>query len=196
MITYISFYTVNTPYEEEIKVLEESLKKFELPYHFYAVESLGSWRANIHQKIKIIKNALDNFKHPIVFMDSDCVIKKNPILFNQISDEYDLGIGKVDFLRKYKYHSLNTYITSVIYCPYKETTFKILDLWEEKDLDFSIPYDDISLEKVLNEHHEFKLFILPDNYCQIFDVMRKAGNPIIQLNQASRRFKKIIEGKS
>ena len=194
MVKYISFFTINTSYEEEIKILEASLKSFNLPYYFYPVENLGSWRANCHQKIKIIKSALNTFKQSIVYLDSDCVIKKYPEIFYKIEQGYDLGIGKVDFKNKYLAHSLNTYISSVIYCPYKEITFKILDLWEEKDLDFSIHYDDISLERVLNEHPEFKIYILPDNYCQIFDIMRSAGEPVIQLNQASRRFKALIDG--
>ena len=31
-IIFVSGYTINTPYEKEIKHLEKSLKEFELPY--------------------------------------------------------------------------------------------------------------------------------------------------------------------
>ena len=49
--------------------------------------------------------------------------------------------------------------------------------------------------KAALETHQgaIKLFNLPAAYCQIFDLMRSAGEPVIEALQASRVLKKAVD---
>ena len=44
----ISYYTRNTPYEDEVKGLIESLKRFNLEYDIQAVDPGRDWQENTH----------------------------------------------------------------------------------------------------------------------------------------------------
>ena len=44
--TVVSYYTKNTPYEDEIKHLIASCEKFGIPYEIDGIPNLGSWEKN------------------------------------------------------------------------------------------------------------------------------------------------------
>ena len=65
-VIYISYYTVNTPYEKEVrKYLLPSLKKFNLPYDVQGVKDLGSWHNNTGFKSTYILQMLQKHKCPV-----------------------------------------------------------------------------------------------------------------------------------
>ena len=47
-----SFYTKDTPYENEADVLINSLDKFDLPFHVEGVSNKGSW-LSVWEKLRI-----------------------------------------------------------------------------------------------------------------------------------------------
>jgi Nucleotide-diphospho-sugar transferase len=83
----ISGYTINTPYEQEIKDLEQGLNKFNLPYTFYPYNNTGSWVKNTLVKPTLIQKALNTYTEDIIWIDADAIIKKDPIFFKSIQDE-------------------------------------------------------------------------------------------------------------
>jgi len=85
----VTFYTKNTPYEDEAKKLEKSLVKFQLPYKFYPVESKGDHVKNVQMKPIIILQALREHEDNIVWMDSDNIVLDYP------SKLYDLDAGRL-----------------------------------------------------------------------------------------------------
>ena len=90
----VSYYTKGTGYEQEIKNLEASLKIHRLPYKIFEYEPVGTWRANLNFKSECILRAMDMFPDKdIVFLDSDAVVRRYPVLFDELSRkrEYDLS---------------------------------------------------------------------------------------------------------
>ena len=74
----ITFYTKDTPYEEEVKGLAESVKAFDYTLMNYGITNTGDWTANCAMKPKIILRAMNEFPEEklFVYLDADAVIKR------------------------------------------------------------------------------------------------------------------------
>jgi hypothetical protein len=177
-INFVSAYTINTPYEEEIKNLKKSLTDFGFSTnHIVPINNLGTWEKNCQQKATVIKNKLLELREPIVWLDADAVIKKTPTLFTEI--EEDLGICV------YR----GEYLSGTIFLKPSEQIFDLLDRWIEECNNNPKEWDQKILQKlILNK--KINHFTLPPSYCKV-DFFKSDENVISQ-NQASRRFKKII----
>lgn len=177
-MNFISAYTVNTPYEVEVENLKESLIKFGFSAdHIVPIDNLGTWEKNCQQKAKVIKNKLLELMQPIIWLDADAVIKKPPILFTQIQE--DLGICV------YR----GQYLSGTIFLKPSKQIFDLLDKWIEECDHNPKEWDQKILQKLILDK-KIKHFILPTSYCKV-DFFKSDDNVIAQ-NQASRRFKKII----
>ena len=80
----ISMYTMNSIYEEVVEHLEESMRKYTIPYKLYIIKDQKSWEKNCQQKAIVIKDALAKFQKPIVWVDADAVFSKFPVLFTKL----------------------------------------------------------------------------------------------------------------
>ena len=90
----VSFYTENTPYEQEVEKLIESLEKHNLDYRIYPVQSTGNHVDNVNKKPEIIFNALSEYPDTnIIWMDADNVLLSYPTEFSYL----DSGIVPDDF---------------------------------------------------------------------------------------------------
>jgi len=187
----VSFYTKNTGYQLEINRLEESVRKFGLEYDFFASEDLGTWRKNIHARIQILLNFLD--KHAgkdIVYIDADGSVQKYPELLDNFQD--DFGIVKIDH-DKYWPAERNRptgryeYLGGTMYLKNNDRMRALLRLWQKLDAPMNTPLSQHTLIRAIEQSSDLKIRILPDTYCQIFDVMVEAGDPVVEHFQASRR---------
>ena len=88
----ISAYTINTPYEDEVKVLESTLLEHNVPYKLYPYESQGDWETNCLQKGRIILKAFNELQRNIVWLDADAEVLQYPELFDTY--KYDIGLYK------------------------------------------------------------------------------------------------------
>ncbi len=100
---FISYYTKDTIYQDAInKYLIPSLKKLELEYHIYDIESLGDWKANAIQKPIILQKALLEFPdNDIIWQDADSEILQNPDLLFNIPEEYDIAVHYLNWKAHY-----------------------------------------------------------------------------------------------
>ena len=100
---FISYYTKDTIYQEAInKYLIPSLKKLELEYHIYDIETLGDWRSNAIQKPIILQRALNDFPdRDIIWQDADSEILREPDLLFNIPEEYDIALNYLDWKTHY-----------------------------------------------------------------------------------------------
>lgn len=57
----VAYFTFNTLYEQEIKKLEVSLKKFGMKYHLLGVPDKGSWVKNCAHKPTFIRQMMHDF---------------------------------------------------------------------------------------------------------------------------------------
>lgn len=181
---YIAFYTIHTPYEKEIKKLKDSLERFALPYDIEGIFSLGSWQENTKYKATFIQNML--FKHaerPLVYVDADAIIQKEPVLFNTLSCDiaahyYDNGACLEPEL-----------LSGTLYINATENGKKLIGLWRYLNYEFPNRWEQKNLAIALKFMPEIHVFNLPPTYCQIFDLMKDQGEPVIEHFQASRQFK-------
>lgn len=187
----VSFYTKNTPYEIEVLNLKNSCEKFNLVYDIEGIDSLGSWRKNNNYKPRHIYKKWLEHKIPIVWIDADGIVKGDPILFNEITDDFAIHVAK--------YNGVNTFNASVIYFNQTEVAETYLKKWieiSEADLTES---EQTHLQNLWNEMtntYGLKTRWLPQNYNRIFDwwgEIETIDPIVIEQYQASRRFKKIVD---
>ncbi len=100
---FISYYTKDTIYQEIInKYLIPSLKKLELEYKIYDIETLGDWKLNAIQKPKILQRALIDFPdRDIIWQDADSEILREPDLLFNIPEEYDIALRYLNWKLHY-----------------------------------------------------------------------------------------------
>jgi len=182
---FISYYTKNTGYESEYPKLEMSLKRFNLDYEIVSIQSQGDWFANCFYRSIFVKDMLDKYKRPVIWIDCDAIVQQDPVLFLSLI-EYDFAYH----LRQRRNGNCEL-LGGTMYFNYTNNVFMLLTKWVElvnKDrkkyrLDQSFLHEAVNLLKGL------KVFHLPATYCQIFDIMKDEGTPVIEHFQASRKYK-------
>lgn len=200
---YVSFYTEETAYEKEIEKLETSLRTFGLEYDFFKAPDMGSWRANIHGRIQILKNFLLKYpKRDIVYIDADGVMCQYPTIFDNFKS--DFGIVKIDrskYWPDWKSFEKDQYeyLGGTMYLKNNKRMHALLDLWEKLDAPMETRLSQQTLIRAIEQSPNLKIQLLPKNYCQIYDIMACEGEPVVEHFQASRRslyrYKKVEEGR-
>ena len=177
----VSMYTVGTPYEEEVKALEHSVLKYKVPHEIYAVPDKGNWERNTHQKVQVIRDALNKYKRPVVWTDADSVFENFPKLFNNL--DCDISAHKIN--------QWNEILSGTVYFAYNETVLRFLDAWEEMN-DAGDGPDAPNMQFLIESREDMIYENLPAEYVKIFDnPHQKVSDPVIVHNQASRRFKSV-----
>lgn len=183
----VAFYTENTPYAEEVQNLIASLKTFNLPMDIVGVPTQGNWDANTHYKAYFIKQMLiRHFPKNILYLDADARVQKYPILF----DAADFDVGVV-----YNNDVEMVLIGSTLYFANNAKVFELVERWVKGCSLNPTAFDQEILQYLLEQKsHDLQLKVrhLPQTYCQIFDLMKHVGDPVIEQFQASRRYKHIV----
>lgn len=182
---YFSYYTIDTPYEDEAKRLEASFKKFNLDYHIQPMMNQGSWAKNTHLKPTLINTILESIDVPIVYVDCDAEIVGNPILFNNLN--CDIALHEFDrSIYNSKYRQGNTEILSgTLFFNQTERSKQILQQWIKLCNDQMNVWDQKLLAQIIGRN----FYQLPASYCCIFDTMKDVENKVIIHYQASRKVK-------
>lgn len=176
--TIISGFTLKTPYETEVQFLKESLKKFSLSdEHIVGYENQGTWRKNCQYKALIIKSKLEELNSPVVWLDADAVLLSYPKLFENIEEDIALA----------KYGEV---MSGTLYFKPTQNVFSLLDQWIDENFKNPLTLDQSILDKVLKSN-DIKIKRLPFSYCDFIGLK----NCVIAQNQASRRFRTLIDSK-
>jgi len=206
---FVSHYTVHTPYEKEVKRLRASLEKFGLDHEIEGIEPLGSWRANSNYCSWQVQKMLQKYyPRPIFRLDADAVVQKYPDLFEKKNFNPDVAAAIW-----YRYRKGGELLGGSLYFANNENSIRVVDKWVElckklpnkrnPDLLQRVIWQEIPFlqektvwpekEKIFKESITFQK--LPLEYCKIFDTMRKeVPNPVIEHFQASRRFRRNMDG--
>ncbi len=190
----IAFYTKDTPYEEEIKNLIASLEKEGLDNHeIVPVENRGSWKLNSRQCPEIIKAALDKYRgRSVLYVDADAIFHSFPWEVEKLIDN---GTDMAVWWPENKKRQLSA---GTLYFANSKHARTILDKIIEtgKTLPETVSGgDQPALRKIIYKIPG-KIAKLPGSYLRIFDRTKGelAVTPVIEHMQASRRFKRIING--
>jgi len=178
-----SMFTINTPYQEEIKHLQKSLDDLNLPYEFVGVKPQGSWIKNTQLKSSVIKGVMDKYNKDVVWVDADAIMRKRPVFFDKV--DADLSFYTIDEWREM--------FNGTIYLKNNKKVHSFLDEWTALNESNNLP-DGANFQAILEvSWPKYNIVALPADYAKIFDNdLIKSSDPVIVHNQASRRFKEIV----
>ena len=182
----IAYYTEGTPYEQEISHLEASMIRHNITYTLLGVPSKGSWTANCALKPELILRAMVDL-HPdenIFYVDADAEFARFPELFADMERYYSYLVPK--------WNKTGEILSGSLYFRNCAQSKELLEMWIKMQTDDE--WDQKVLARVLNARDWQNGDYLPLEYCKIFDNMDEIEDPVIVHNQASRRFKKVIDG--
>lgn len=195
-----SFYTKDTPYEDEIRILEASCKNLKVPFAKRSIGTSGKWVNNTMFKPQLILEFMEQTKYEaVIWIDADGVVKQYPQLFLQyLSDKVDFSVFRMG--------SRSRVTSGTIYLANNDRVKSFVSKWQEFCEKTKQPLGDQDcLRRIIKKGYvsEFELHRedLPYSYCYVFDdSLRMMSNeippletsPVIIHNQASRRFKRLV----
>jgi len=199
---YLAYYTKDTPYEQIAKEkLIPSLEKFNLPHEVKEVSNLGNWYKNTAYKGKFILDYLVEypFDYNIVLLDVDAIIEKEPILFDQIPNEYDIALHYLSWNTWYGYKDRvdkKELLTGTMMFRNRPEVKKLCEEWYKKANETQ-QWEQQVLEKII-KNYNLKVYELPIEYIYI-DTLPNGSKPkvsdenvVIRHFQASREWKRKI----
>lgn len=172
------FVNAHTPnYGKIVTKLRDSLKQFDLKHEIVEYESMGNWVQNCLYKAEFIKSMQQ--KHgKVVWLDADCAVLKYPELFFNINEDVGYHLFKNKEL-----------LSGTLFFNDTDGAAEVLDAWVKRNQSKKNEWDQRNLQAVVNELKP-NAYILPPEYCFIFDLSRKYYgqlDPVIEHYQASRR---------
>lgn len=198
-----AFYTIDTPYEQEIENLIASLELFNLSYVIKGYKSRGNWTKNCAIKPEFVWEMIQEYPQNIVYVDADAVIKKYPIIFNGFDG--DIGV---------RYISKQELVSGTLFFRNTVDVQFLIKKWVKHQKQHSNIWDQKVLQKIIQdyviegrqstgksyylpilkhskkiERLNIKIVDIPDSYCHIIG---SEGEPVIEQFQAARRFKNQI----
>jgi len=195
---FISYATLETPYEEVIKShLIPSLKKFGLSYEIAYVKDQGSWQKNTALKSKIIKQMLLKYKEAVCFLDSDAVIEKKPDLLLSIPKNIDIAYHEFNWYGHWRGQWDNTtkmeLLSGTMVFNYNARVLGLLDEWIEKVYENLNIWEQKVLEQIVYARQDLNIYKLPASYCcvlmQDYTIPAYIKEPVIVHHQASRKYR-------
>jgi len=181
-IYFVSMYTEGTPYQEESKILQNSFKKFNIPHEIYGVKPQGSWVKNTHLKPSLILDAMQKHNKDIIWVDCDAEILQEPSWFNHINCDI-------------AYHTImprKEMLTGTVYFKNCGRIKDFLQRWHSLNAVSKLP-DAMNFQALMERENFLRIEDMPPEYVKIFDSKEMGnGQPVIIHNQASRRFKQIV----
>lgn len=190
----VSYYTRNTPYEQEIENLHESLHRFQLPHYIFRVANRGSWIKNVQINEELILKAMEDCPgKAIVSLDADAVIQRYPALFETLDCDFAAhyhiwpkGNRKELFCSTMYFKNCSLTKLFLNTCLQRYRKYPSTRQQPNMQAVFEGRWSDIVWRKALY------FLNLPPQYCKIFDLMADIKYPVIEQFQASRRFKNQV----
>ena len=187
----ISFYTVNTPYEQEVQALIESCDRWGLEYCIEGRPSAGTWAQNCAVKPLYIQEKLLFFKRPVVWIDADAAVLQKPDF--DFLGSYDVSVRLMPFL---PWKNPSKLISNTLFFNYTKSGLNILRRWArlcQKRLQRDPhSWDQAALRDIIHREKTAKILPLPIAYGKIYDLdifFIEQQDVVIEHYQASRRLK-------
>jgi len=183
----VAYYTKNTPYEQEIQNLVASIDRLGLNYYVHGYESRGHWLANIAIKPEFILDMLNRFPNQdLLYIDADAVIYQYPSFYDSLDSFVDVS---VHYLRG------KELLSGTIFLRNNERVHRLVHRWLHIQTKHPGSWDQVTLDQAIKEDKNLRVEVSPPQYTQIFDIMKDSGDPVIEHQQASRRFKRKVGSK-
>ncbi len=194
----VSFFTQNTPYEEEVKNLVRSCHEFGLESCVEGVDSFGSWELNCAFKPFFLCQKLQELKRPLFWVDADGVFLEKPTLLPLFSCDFATRIHE-----ELPLSHPSKVISSTIYINNTQSALEILRRWAQESMRQLMQddrkeefWDQTALRDVL-----FGKKLSADIRSLPLSLTKISGHPLdeqaaphatLEHYQASRRFKNMV----
>lgn len=189
MPVFVSHYTVDTPYEQEVKNLEASLCRWGLDYWLEGIYSLGTWRANSNYCATQVQKALGKFEpRAICRVDADAIIQKRPDFFERPKFKADVAAA---IWKDSKLRPGGELMGGTMYFGNTPRCREVIEGWLERIA--KRPHGrnpDLLMQELNRTKCDFKE--LPLSYCRIFDFPAMGNEIVIEHFQGSRKWKKLM----
>ncbi len=174
-------YCTRGAYEKEAQKLLQSLTKLKISLDLRVIDSLGSWQKNCLYKAIFIKGMLRAMHKPIFYVDADAIFHRAPDLCEIMGADF-----AVHYFRGTQLASGTLFFNNTT------PAFNLLDAWIKHNARYPQAMDQENLQYVLEKSNDpnLKVYLLPAEYCKIFDMSPEVDNPIIEHFQASRRLRR------
>ena len=193
----ISFYTKDTPYEEEVQYLIRSCYEWGIQHEIEGVPSSGSWEMNCAFKPLFILKKLEEYQRPLLWVDADAVFVRKLEALSVFRD--DLAVRMYDCPDDHP----SRIVSATVFINATVLAKKIVQLWAEECLSMlqqpgrtQEVWDQEALRRVLFTKNPGAVYHpLPVAYSKILghpEDEKSCLEPVIVQNQASRRYKRWV----
>lgn len=182
----VSYYTIDTPYEEEAKRFISDCEKLSLEYKVEPVQSKGNWEKNCSYKAMFLRDMMRKLHRPILWVDIDAVIHNRPeILEGAACDFAVYKHNRWQFCSGTLFFN-NTPLSLLLLEKWAEISNSQPEMWDQTTLDMAWEY--------IIKKFPLQTLWLPQSYVKIFDYPweKKEGIPVIEHFQASRCYAKQV----
>lgn len=187
---FTNFFTPE--YEGEAQRLETSCHRFGIETDFVPLPEKreGSWLRTIYWRPEFLLAQLQKHGRDVVWVDADAEVMQYPALF----DNFKGHVGIYHNPKAFWNEKTDEYLGGTIYLKHDPVTFAFLKFWIQLNDEYpNEPLSQMVLKRALEKFPKrkvgakFDLVELPATYCQIYDLMAGAGEPVIHHYQASRK---------
>ena len=180
----ITFYTTDTPYEQEVKKLMMSVRPWDgLQLTVYPVDNPGSWVLNCGQKPRVCLDALLEHDEDLLYVDADALV------VGEIDQKMLKSLDHFAFVRRRDATHDAELLSGTLWMPNTQQTHALLRLWIAAQAARKTTWDQKSLDLVVRNYETQEL---PATYAKIFDANYCKEDPVIVHNQVSRKYRKLI----
>ena len=160
-LTVISFYTPDWNYPKYAAQLKIDCSKLGIDYHIVEKTSTNSYVGNCQMKAFFIKECLERFKSPVLWIDADASLTKSPDLL------LDKSIQKFDIAGNRPANSPHRVHVGSIWFNYTDLVKQFVDEWCA-EIENKKPLDDAAFNGVWDlMKDEINFFALPPEYFYI-----------------------------
>jgi hypothetical protein len=206
----VSFYTLDTPYQQEVLSLMQSCEKLGIEARIEGKKSHGCWELNCAHKPEFILQKLDQLQRPLLWVDADAIFLKKPQwkdftdcdlsvrIEEDLCGDHSSKVLSGTLFVNYTEEGLSLIRSWSNECQMQLLYAKqVIDIFDFKPVPGGYFWDQIALREVLSKQQGAKVRSLPVKYCTIFDLdedeLYDRRETIIEHHQASRRFAKLIQ---
>ena len=192
----ISFYTPDWDYPKYADLLKKDCDRLGLDHYIVEKPSTNSYVGNCQIKAFFIRDSLEQFKCPILWIDADGSLLKSPDLL------IDQNMAQFDIAGNHPVGSPHRVHVGSLWFNYTDAAKKFIDVWctsiEQKK-----PLDDAAFNGTWDRmKNDIKFFTLPPSY---FCILRNPGEANIpgdahivhrlSCSDLKLAYKKAVEGK-
>lgn len=195
MVKLVSFFTPEKYYADHALRLGRECRKLGVDYHVAQLQTTNSYLGNCRMKPKFIRDCLIQFNTPIMWIDVDASIVKQP---TWITDRISMAAsGKpFDILARHmrKGASREWHVGTMVFMPTKDC-MKFIDKWIENTGELS---DESSLDYTLkNSGLPIKIENIPSQYFRIQgrDFIRKSDVIVHRISKTQVKKMEMPEAK-